>query len=100
MTDLVTLFPRQPVPRLDVALVGGGSFDVAKPAPANFTIVVLYRGLHCPICKTPLRDLESKLEEFEKRGVAVAACSTDSKERAVESKVAWRRTRFRPRHRV
>jgi peroxiredoxin len=64
MTDLVTLFPRLPVPPLDVELADGGTFDVAAEKPASFTLVVFYRGLHCPICKTQLRELESKLDEF------------------------------------
>ena len=29
---------------------------------------MFYRGLHCPICKTLLKDLEAKLQKFEKRG--------------------------------
>src|SRR5712671_5683932 len=68
MTDLVTLFPRQRVPPLDVGLADGGTFDIAAEKPASFTLIVFYRGLHCPICKTQLRELESKLDEFDKRG--------------------------------
>jgi len=49
---------------------------------------VFYRGLHCPICKA-LRDLESKLDEFAKRGVAVVAMSSDTKGRATETTAAW-----------
>lgn len=60
-----------------------------KKRPANFTLLVFYRGLHCPICKTQLRELESKLEEFDKRGVAVVAVSSDSRERAEETKRNW-----------
>jgi len=50
---------------------------------------VFYRGLHCPICKTQLRELESKLEEFDKRGVAVVAVSSDTKDRAMQTRDAW-----------
>jgi len=57
MTDLVTLFPRQRVPPLDVGLADGGTFDIAAEKPASFTLIVFYRGLHCPICKTQLREL-------------------------------------------
>jgi len=89
MTDLVTLFPRQPVPPLDVGLADGGTFDIAAEKPASFTLVVFYRGLHCSICKTQLRELESKLDEFDKRGVAVVAVSSDSRERAEQTRQAW-----------
>jgi len=95
VTDLVTLFPRQPVPPLHLELADGGTFDVAAEKPASFKLVVFYRGLHCPICKTQLRELESKLDEFDKRGVSVVAVSSDSRERAEQTKRAWGLTRLR-----
>lgn len=95
MTDLVTLFPRQTVPPLAVDLADGGSFDLTKEKPTNFTLVVFYRGLHCPICKGQLKELDSRLDEFAKRGVAVVAVSSDSRERAMTAKEAWGLTRLR-----
>ena len=89
MTDLVPLFPRQPVPPLNVNVAGGGLFDLRSERPEHFTLVVFYRGLHCPICNGQLRELESKLDEFNKRGVAVVAVSSDTKERAAQTKEAW-----------
>jgi len=95
MTDLVPLFPNQTVPPLRVDLAGGGQFDLASEKPSNFTLVVFYRGLHCPICRSQLKDLESKLDDFDKRGVAVAAVSTDSKERGEQTREAWGLSRLR-----
>ncbi|MBN9014302.1 MAG: AhpC/TSA family protein [Bradyrhizobium sp.] len=95
MTDIAPLFPNQTVPPLGIELAGGGSFDLASEKPTNFTLVVFYRGLHCPICKTQLKDLESKLEDFEKRGVAVVAISTDPKERAERTRETWGLSRLR-----
>lgn len=89
MTDIVPLIPRQPVPPLNVDLAGGGSFNLEGVRPTNFTLLVFYRGLHCPICKTQLGELESKLGEFDKRGVAVVAVSSDTRERAEETKRSW-----------
>lgn len=51
MHDINTLLPRKPVPPLSVPLVGGGHFDLASEGPKNFTMVVFYRGLHCPVCR-------------------------------------------------
>jgi hypothetical protein len=51
VTDLVTLFPRQPAPSLVVDLIGGGVFNLAEEKPATFTLLALYRGLHCPISR-------------------------------------------------
>ncbi len=88
-TDLSPLFPRRKVPALKLPLAGGGSFDLASETPQHFTLVVFYRGLHCPICKVQLRDLETKLAEFEKRGIGVIAVSSDAKDRAETAKADW-----------
>jgi peroxiredoxin len=85
----MALKPRQPVPALELPLVDGGTWRLADSKPANFTMIVVYRGLHCPICKTYLGELEAKLPEFEKRGVAVVAVSADSRERAEKARDEW-----------
>jgi peroxiredoxin len=90
MTDITPLIPRQPVPTLAVPLLDGGRFDIEKEKPQHFTFVVFYRGLHCPICRTQLSDLESKLPDFAKRGVNVVALSSDIAERAQRAKQEWK----------
>ena len=95
MTDISPLVPRQPVPPLSVPLVGGGKFDLDTETPEKFSLVVFYRGLHCPQCKRQLGDLESKLDEFETRGVAPVAISTDDAERAGRTKSEWNLPRLR-----
>jgi peroxiredoxin len=89
MTDINPLIPRQPVPSLSVSLAGGGRFDIASEKPERFTLIVFYRGLHCPQCRKQLTELEAKLPEFEKRGVSVAALSADNAERAARTKQDW-----------
>ena len=44
MTSLTPLYPRQPVPALEVATVGGGTWKLADQRPDHFTMVVFYRG--------------------------------------------------------
>jgi peroxiredoxin len=85
----MTAKPRQPAPPLEVQLLDGGTWRLKDATPDNFAMIVFYRGLHCPICKTYLGDLESKLPEFSKRGVEVIAVSTDSRERAERAKAEW-----------
>ncbi len=89
MSDITPLVPRQKVPALSVPLVGGGTFELAAETPERFTMLVFYRGLHCPQCARYLRDLESKMAEFEKRGVRVLALSSDTGERAERSQADW-----------
>ena len=83
------LMPRQPVPPLSVPLAGGGKFDLNTETPEKFTLVVFYRGLHCPQCRKQLTDLEAKLPEFAKRGVSVVAISADEPERGEKTKGEW-----------
>ena len=85
----MTTKPRQSAPPLQFDLVGGGSWRLGDAKPDNFQMIVVYRGLHCPVCKTYLGDLEAKLPEFAKRGVDVVAVSTDSRERAERAKSEW-----------
>jgi peroxiredoxin len=89
MTDLVPLIPRQPVPDLAVELAGGGHWRLADRRPKSLSLVVFYRGRHCPQCQKQLADLNRKMDEFEKRGVDAIAISTDSRDRAEDAKAAW-----------
>jgi peroxiredoxin len=68
MSDLGPLLPRQPVPPLSVPLAGGGTWTLAERQPRNFTLVVFYRGLHCPICRAYLAELQARLDDFAARG--------------------------------
>jgi peroxiredoxin len=85
----MTIKPRQPAPRLEVKLLDGSAWRLEDARPAAFQMIVVYRGLHCPVCKTYLGDLEAKLPEFARRGVDVIAISTDSRERAERAKAEW-----------
>ena len=83
------LKPRQPAPKLEVSTVGGDTWSLETSKPETFTMVVVYRSLHCPLCKSYLGELEAKLPELEKLGVEVLAVSVDTAERAARSKAEW-----------
>lgn len=83
------LMPNQPVPALELNTVGGGRFSIAAENPQSFAMVVFYRGLHCPICRRYLAELEEVLPQFVKRGVNVFAASSDTEERAEKAKNDW-----------
>jgi peroxiredoxin len=85
----MSIKPGTKVPSLDTPTVGGSRFDLELEPPQLFSMLVFYRGLHCPICKTYLRDLDRKLGEFTKRGVKAIAVSTDSRERAEQTRKEW-----------
>lgn len=81
--------PRKPAPALKVETLDGETFDLAGAHPRTFTMVVFYRGLHCPVCSKYLKDLDNRLGDFRKSGVEVIAVSCDDHERAVRSRDEW-----------
>jgi alkyl hydroperoxide reductase subunit AhpC len=90
------LIPRQTVPELVVETVAGGTFELASDNPEFATLVVFYRGLHCPICATYLKELERLTPEFEQRGVKTVAISSDTEDRTrqMAEKVGAKALRF------
>jgi peroxiredoxin len=80
--EIQMLIPRKKVPALELPVVTGETFNVAKAAGERGTLVVFYRGLHCPICARYLTELDKLIPEFNKRGLNVIAVSSDNSERA------------------
>ncbi len=76
------LVPRKETPDLSLPLIGGDRFTLSEDASERGTVVCFYRGLHCPVCATYLRELERLTPEFAKRGVKTVAVSSDGVERA------------------
>jgi len=84
------LIPRQRVPDLVVPIVGGSTWSLAEQTPQQFTMIVVYRGLHCPICSHYLADLNRKTEAFNELGVGVLVLSSDDEARASQTKHDWK----------
>ncbi len=82
--------PRTKSPELEIETLDEGQWRLSDQKPENFTMIVAYRGLHCPICRTYLSELDRNAEEFGKRGVEVIAVSTDILERAAQTKDEWK----------
>ena len=73
-----TLFPKTDVPRL-----GGGTLTLGAPQGGHdWQLVVIYRGLHCPLCKKYLTELEALAPQFHSQGVDVVVASGDPEEKA------------------
>ena len=84
-----TLIPDTAAPELLLPLVGGGRWVLSEQNPKHFTMVIFYRGLHCPVCKNYLGTLNSMMEKISDLGFLVVVASMDSKERAEQSKSEW-----------
>lgn len=85
----MSLLPRKPVPFLEFDTVGGGRWSLAAQKPRHFTMVVFYRGLHCPICHRYTSELNGMIGDYDKRGVTTVITSTDSQDRAAAAKEKW-----------
>jgi peroxiredoxin len=84
------VLPTEPAPDLTVPLLRGGTYRLADQRPRTFTMVVFFRGLHCPVCRAQLSELERRLAEFEQRGIEVIAVSGETRERATQLAQEWK----------
>lgn len=84
-----SLLPRQPVPSLSVPQLSGAKLTLAADPAQHFTLLVFYRGYHCPLCRTYLSELNRLHDEFSTRGVVVKVLSSDTEERARRAADEW-----------
>ncbi len=90
------LIPRQKTPDLSVETLSHSAFNLHSDGSERGTLVVFYRGLHCPICAKYLTELEKQVGAFAERGFGVIAVSADTKERTEQmaEKVKAEQLRF------
>ncbi|QLG44963.1 peroxiredoxin-like family protein [Costertonia aggregata] len=81
--------PKTKVPDLELQLINDTQWSLRAQQSETFTMLVFYRGLHCPICKNYLEALAAKLEDFSERGVHLIAISCDNEERAKKAGDTW-----------
>lgn len=79
------LIPGNAAPALKIETVGHGSFDLDVDKGEKGTLVIQYRGLHCPICIKQMAEVEAALDDFAALGIEVIMITTDTAERAAET---------------
>ena len=82
------LKPRQAVPGLEVPSLQG-PWSLSEQKPENFTMLVFYRGLHCPICSKYIAELDRMYADFTQAGINPIALSSDDSERARQTYDDW-----------
>lgn len=68
------------MPTLSTPKAGGGELVIGSAT--GWEMVVVYRGKHCPICRTYLKTLDGLLDQYGEAGVNVVAVSADTKQKA------------------
>ena len=72
----------QPLPAITLPTLNGGEITLGQGQATDWHLVVVYRGLHCPICKKYLTQLESLQSQFAEAGADVMAVSADPQDKA------------------
>ena len=71
------------LPALTLPLVQGGEITLGNTTkPGAWQVVIIYRGLHCPLCNKYLKRLEELREGFTKANAELIAVSGDPLEKA------------------
>ena len=94
------LTPDTQAPSLKLPLVGGGTYDLSTETPKNFSMVLFYRGYHCPVCKNYLTSLKALLSDYETAGFSVVAASMNDANLAEKSVKEWDLGNIRVAHSV
>jgi peroxiredoxin len=86
--------PRQLAPDLTVPLRSGGTYRLADQHPDGYTMVVFFRGLHCPVCRAQLSELNRRLDDIRDQGLEVIAVSGETRERTEQLASEWKLDRL------
>jgi thiol-disulfide isomerase/thioredoxin len=92
----IPLLPRQSVPQLAVPSLSGAGLSLVAEGARQFSLVVFYRGYHCPLCRAYLTELNRLAGEFAQRGVELLVLSSDTEERARKAASEWSLDQFDP----
>lgn len=90
----MTLTPNAQTPQLALPLTPEGTTDDLKlgaGVDGRFTLVVFFRGLHCPVCRKQLGELDRRLDDLAEAGIGrVVAVSMETPERSTELVESWK----------
>ena len=89
MKDKKLVFAGSKTPEMFVNSVKLKEWRLSLSSPENFDLIIIYRGLHCPICCKYLQEFDQNFDEFQKLGTNLIAISTDNEERAFKSSIDW-----------
>ena len=71
------------IPDIYFSLINGISIRLSEET-SNWTLLIVYRGLHCPICKDYAAKFENKLPKLKDFNTQLTLISADPKDKATE----------------
>lgn len=80
--------PGEDVESLRLNLINGTAWAL-EDQKHDWNIIVVYRGLHCPVCKSQLQGLKGQIDAFAEADIGVVAVSMDTFEKANQSHKDW-----------
>ena len=84
------IVPGELAPSLSLNTIVDNQWSLEDNLNKTKTMIVFYRGLHCPICSDFLKTIDNQLSDYKKSNTEVIAVSMDSKERALQAKNDWK----------
>ena len=78
------LNPGDKFPRIDLALVGGGTLPLPDAFAGRYGVVLFNRGAWCPFCTAQLRAFQRAAGKLDALGVSVASVSVDDEATAAD----------------
>ena len=79
----------QAMPEISLPTLGGGTVSLGA-STGGWRMIVVYRGLHCPLCKKYLGGLQDLAPKYEEAGIELILVSGDPEEKAATAKQDWR----------
>jgi peroxiredoxin len=79
------IYPDDIAPELSFQLLSGETFNISNRNPKYYTIVIFYRGAHCPLCMNHIKEIEEHYQSALDAGLEIVLVSMDSKEKAETS---------------
>lgn len=81
----MTVYPAEQAPNLELLTISGEKVNLADVAKdLDFTLVVFFRGVFCPICKMQLQDIEEHFEKLAESRMKVIAVSMDNQANSIQ----------------
>ena len=83
------LIPGEKTPSLTLETLSNNLWSLDDNINKTKSLIIFYRGLHCPVCSEFLKLLDTQLEDYKKSNTEVIVISMDNKEKAIKAKKNW-----------